>query len=125
MSQNTRILSDGPLHIEREVGDDTLRLRFVGKSILRDPVDLVLPVLLEALEQAEVQNCRLILDFCGITYMNSSSFTPIVKTLEKARVGTAQMTVRYDSGQKWQSVSFTALNIFATPDGRVAIAEGG
>lgn len=114
-------MTDGPLTIERTDESGDLCLRFIGKSILRDPSELLQPILLQVLEEAGTNSQRLILDFRGLTYMNSSTFTPLVKTLEKARLGTATLTVIYNETAKWQTVSFTALTIFNTSDGRVTV----
>lgn len=113
--------SEGPLKIEREDQADRILLSFEGKSILRDPAELLQPLLMQVLEEATESSRRLVLDFRLLTYMNSSTFTPLVKTLEHARIGNAMITVIYDDTAKWQSVSFTALTIFDTADGRVSV----
>lgn len=114
-------VQDGPLTIRREEITDDLILIFEGKSILRDPAEFLQPILIQVLEEADGEGKRLVLDFSGLTYMNSSTYTPLVKTLEKARLGQSRITVLYDAAQKWQSVSFVALTIFATGDGRVSV----
>lgn len=114
-------VQDGPLTIRREEITDDLVLVFEGKSILRDPAEFLQPILIQVLDEADADDKRLVLDFSGLTYMNSSTYTPLVKTLEKARLGKSRITVLYDAAQKWQSVSFVALTIFATGDGRVSV----
>ena len=114
-------VQDGPLTIRREEITDDLVLIFEGKSILRDPAEFLQPILIQVLDEADAESKRLVLDFSGLTYMNSSTYTPLVKTLEKARLGQSRITVLYDAAQKWQSVSFVALTIFATGDGRVSV----
>lgn len=114
-------IQEGPLTIRREEVTKDLVLVFEGKSILRDPAEFLQPILIQVLDEADAEGKRLILDFSSLTYMNSSTYTPLVKTLERARLGNSQITVLYDADQKWQSVSFVALTIFATGDGRVAV----
>jgi hypothetical protein len=63
----------------------------------------------------------MMLDFRGLSYMNSSTLTPIIKILERARVGDGRVTIAYSRSQKWQEVSFSALVIFQTKDGRIEI----
>ena len=109
------------LTINRNETDDELTLRFFGKSILHNPSDFVLPILLDALEVAESHAKRLTMDFRDLTYMNSSTFTPVIKILERARLATNRVTAIYRKGLKWQEVSFTALTIFRTQDGRINI----
>lgn len=113
-------IQEGALTIRREDGD-ALTLVFEGKSILRDPMEFLQPILFRVLDEAIEAGTRLVLDFRPLEYMNSSTYTPLVKTLERARVGSGQLTVLYDEALKWQSVSFSALAIFVTSDGRVAV----
>ncbi|SEO80046.1 hypothetical protein [Aquisalimonas asiatica] len=113
--------SEGALSIQETGTETTLTLRFQGKSIVRSANDALLPVILDTMERAAKQSLRLVLDFRGLTYMNSSSFAPIIKVLEKARMGEDHVTIIYSSEQKWQEVSFSALTIFQTQDGRITI----
>jgi hypothetical protein len=64
---------------------------------------------------------RIILDFQKLDYMNSSTITPIIKILERAKRGKTQVTVLYKKILKWQDLSFSALEIFQTKDKRVEI----
>ena len=114
-------VQEGPLTIRREETSGDLTLVFEGKSILRDPTEFLQPILLQVVEEIDAEGKRLVLDFSDLAYMNSSTFTPLVKTLERARLGRSRMTVLYDADQKWQSVSFSALKIFTTDDARVAV----
>jgi hypothetical protein len=114
-------ITEGPLSISRNDDEETLVLSFTGKSILRDPTELLQPNLFLVLDEVEETGKTLVLDFTELSYMNSSTFTPLVKTLEKARRGTCRVRVLYDESQKWQSVSFAALTIFNTTDGRVQV----
>lgn len=109
------------LTLEKNEADEDVTIRFLGKSILRDPAEFILPILLAALTDASSTRRRLVLDFCELTYMNSSTLTPLIKVLERARLGDDRLTARYRKALKWQAVSFSALTIFQTPDGRVAI----
>ncbi|MFV8833360.1 hypothetical protein [Aquisalimonas sp.] len=114
-------LSEGALSIQESSTATALTLHFQGKSIVRNANDSLLPVVLDAMGQADQQGLRLVLDFRGLSYMNSSSFAPIIKVLEKARMGETPVTIIYSSEQKWQDVSFSALTIFQTQDGRISI----
>jgi hypothetical protein len=53
--------------------------------------------------------------------MNSSTITPIIKILERAKKGKMNVTIQYDKLLKWQDLSFSALKIFQTKDKRVEI----
>lgn len=118
---STERFSEGALSIQEAKTEATLTLLFQGKSIVRNANDTLLPVLLDAMAQADQHGLRLVLDFRGLSYMNSSSFAPIIKVLEKARLGQTPVTTLYSREQKWQEVSFSALTIFQTQDGRITI----
>lgn len=121
MTAKKEILNEGALKIEEHRSETELILALSGKSIIRDPTETLLPIFVAGLGNAEAAGARLVLDFRSMTYMNSSSFAPVIKVLEQARTGTAPVSVIYSSDQQWQELSFAAMAIFKTPDGRVAI----
>ena len=55
------------------------------------------------------------MDFTQFEYMNSSTVTPIVKQLERARKENRKVTITYKKGLKWQDLSFAALKVFNIP----------
>lgn len=121
MAQHER-LKNGPLTVYESEDEGSISYYFRGKSIVRSPTDSLQPFLFEVLDEADRGGRRLVLDFRPLTYMNSSSFTPIIKALERARLRESKVTVLYDPAKKWQAVSFVALLIFETPDGRISVA---
>jgi len=92
-----------------------------GKSIEREPGKFITPLLLRLIKRCSENDKRLILDFRGIAFMNSSTITPIIKILERAKRGSSRIRVIYDSSSKWQELIFSALTIFSTKDGRVEL----
>ncbi|MEX1057714.1 MAG: hypothetical protein WED11_08275, partial [Natronospirillum sp.] len=100
---------------------DAVVLNLSGKSIIRDSMETLLPIFKASLEEAILADKRMILDFRLVSYMNSSSFAPVIKVLEKARIGKAHLAVIYNNNEKWQETSFSAMTIFKTPDGRITI----
>jgi len=112
---------DDRLTITRQRTSEGLTLHFYGRSIVRDPADFLMPLLSKYLDATARHNVRLILDFRRLSYMNSSTFTPLIKILQKARLGDHQVTAIYSKVEKWQEVSFGALTIFGTEDGRIDI----
>lgn len=109
------------LKIEVEENRDSINVNWFGKSIDREPGKFITPILLGVIRKSSAINKRVILDFRELTYMNSSSITPTIKILERARRGRTQITVRYRKSLKWQDLSFSALEIFQTKDQRVEI----
>ncbi len=121
MSAGPRIFAEKALALElSERGGDVV-LAWRGRSEEREPSRFLVPVLQEALEAARAGGRRLVLDFTALDYMNSSTFAPLVKLLELARRTGVAVQVRYSLAVKWQSLSFTALRAFETPDGRISV----
>ncbi len=109
------------LRITSTEGEDEVTVRFHGKSILRDPNEFVMPILLKTMSQAQASKKRVVLDFRDLSYMNSSTVTPVIKILEQARIGDGKITLTYNRSLKWQHISFSALLIFQTNDHRIEI----
>lgn len=94
---------------------------WTGKSIEREPGKFITPLLVRLVKRCSEQNRRLLLDFQSIAYMNSSTITPIIKILERAKRGSSRVTVIYDGSSKWQELIFSALTIFSTDDDQVEL----
>ena len=122
---NVQTYDNNQLHVEVDAAERAVTLRFLGKSMLREPGEFLLPLLLKTLSEAIDGKKRIVLDFRELAYMNSSTLTPVIKILERARVGKGEITLVYRKALKWQDISFSALVIFQTPDGRILIQGEG
>jgi len=100
---------------------DTIDVRWEGKSVDREPSKFISPILVKVLEMASELNKRIIMDFQSMAYMNSSTITPIIKILERAKKGMTKITIFYQKSLKWQELNFSALKIFKTKDNRLEI----
>jgi hypothetical protein len=94
---------------------------WIGKSIDRDPGKFITPILAGVLDRSISGHKEITLDFRGLAYLNSSTITPIIKVLERAKRGNIRVTILYDKALKWQELNFSALEIFNTEDKRVSI----
>ena len=101
--------------------NDAISVTWFGKSIMRNPSGFITPILVDVMGRGSDQGKRIVLDFRNLEYVNSSSITPIIKILERARRGVNQVTVIYEKNLRWQDLSFSALEIFETGDQRVEI----
>ena len=70
---------------------------------------------------ASALNKRITMDFQNLSYMNSSTITPIIKILDRAKKGMNKITITYQKALKWQELNFTALEVFRTEDNRLEI----
>jgi len=109
------------LRIEVQEDNDSIVAYWSGKSVDRNPGEFITPILVVILKKSSDLRKRIILDFQKLDYMNSSTITPVIKILERAKRGKAQVTVLYKKLLKWQDLSFSALKIFQTRDKRVEI----
>jgi hypothetical protein len=115
------VFVNGALKIEVKVNNGTITVNWTGKSIDRKPDKFISPILVDVCKLCSNDDKRIILDFCKLDYMNSSTITPIIKILERAKRGTAKITIHYDGSLKWQDLNFSALEIFRTRDKRIEI----
>jgi hypothetical protein len=117
----TETFTEGPLTLTLTESEKALSLEWLGMSMAREPSTFLLPILTRALELGMQLQKPLIIDFRKLEYLNSSTITPVIRVLEQARRGTAQVKIDYDKNVKWQSLSFTALSLFRTVDSRIEI----
>lgn len=96
-----------------------IHLKFRGKSTEREPGAFLTPVIQDALDEAGAR--KLVLDFTELEYMNSSSVTPIIKLLNEIKNNQRFVRIVYSKARKWQELSFSALMVFQTRDGRIEV----
>lgn len=113
-------LSDEGLTVELSESEREVRLELRGKSAARQPEAFLVPVLQRAMERGGQGARQVVMDFGAMEYMNSSSFTPLVKLLEQASRGGQRVRLEYSQARRWQVLSFTALRAFETRDGRIS-----
>jgi hypothetical protein len=119
--EETKTFTNHSLEIKVIESDDSIKLLWSGKSIDREPSKFITPILLDIIKRSTDVGKRVVLDFCKLAYMNSSTITPIIKVLERAKKGKNKITVNYEKSLRWQEVNFSALKIFETADQRVEI----
>jgi hypothetical protein len=99
----------------------SIDVKWDGKSIDREPSKFISPILVKVLEMASTMNKRITMDFQSLSYMNSSTITPIIKILDRAKKGMTKITILYRKSLKWQELNFSALEVFRTDDNRLEI----
>lgn len=101
------------LKLEVNYGESEILIKWLGESKDREPTKFLSPIF-DAIYTRN-QTKPLIMDFSQFEYMNSSTVTPIVKQLERAKKENRKVTIRYKKGLKWQELSFAALRVFNIP----------
>jgi hypothetical protein len=119
--KKTQVFKNNLLQIEFVENDISVSTKWNGKSVDRKPGIFITPILMKVLNKGNEQKKEIVLDFREIEYMNSSTITPVIKILERAKRGKSKITVLYKKSLKWQELIFSALEIFQTKDERVQI----
>ena len=112
---------EGPLLLRLYETAELVCLEWRGQSMAREPGKFLLPVLSKALDRGLQREKPLVIDFQQLEYLNSSTITPVIRILEHARRGHSRVQIIYNKSLKWQSLSFTALELFKTPDARIDV----
>ena len=115
------LFEDNLLQIEVIENKNSITMVWTRKSTNRKPSEFISPILADTIKKSNATKKRIILDFRKLDYMNSSTITPIIKILERAKRGAIQITLLYNRSLKWQDLSFSALEIFQTKDSKVEI----
>ena len=113
--------SDNFLRINVVEEEEANHVHWYGNSTQKNPNQFIIPILIEVLRKAAWERKKVVLDFRELEYMNSSTLTPIIKALEQAKRASNSVQVIYDKTKRWQDLSFSALRIFETKDGRIQI----
>ncbi|MBI3184754.1 MAG: hypothetical protein HYZ28_21670 [Myxococcales bacterium] len=114
-------LVDKDLVVEIDDQDQVLEVRWRGTSMDREPGRFLMPLFKDMVDRCRGVQKKLVLDLARMDYMNSSTFAPIVKMLDEAVRAGVGVQLLYDSSRRWQVLSFSALKVFETADGRVQI----
>ncbi len=121
MTDAARRWHQGELTLEAHAAAGELRVVWSGRSDEREPARFLAPLLAELIETCRTAQARLRLDFAALEFMNSSTFTPIVKAIAEARRAGVPIALEYAQAKRWQALSFSALRTFETRDGSVAV----
>ncbi|XDD51649.1 hypothetical protein AB3N59_07930 [Leptospira sp. WS92.C1] len=117
---NSQIFTEDQLQLEVVDGED-IEVRWLGKSVQRNPSQFIIPALSDVIKRGVEENKAIVWDFRQLEYMNSSTITPVIKTLEMVKKGSGRVKLIYNKTKKWQDLSFSALRIFETKDGRIQV----
>jgi len=118
---STQRFTEGALTLELKDENGEVQVVWFGKSTAREPGKFILPVLVQAIDLCATQAKPLILDFQNVGYMNSSTITPIIRVLDKAKHAANAVRVIYKKDLRWQELSFSALAVFQTHDHRIEV----
>ncbi len=121
MSAQTNVFAEEQLRLEVTESGEEVTIFWLGKSTQRNPNHFLVPVLSDSLKRGAEHGKAIVWDFRQLEYMNSSTITPVIKSLEAAKKGSAQVRIVYNRAKKWQDLSFSALRIFETKDGRIQV----
>jgi len=99
----------GNLSIDIEWNGDRVLVRWRGESDARDPGATLKPffdALLPLVGQKDVR-----LNFRGLSYMNSSTVSPIMQFIRELSGSARKVVVVYEQALQWQATSFRAMRV--------------
>ncbi len=116
---NDFLYKDDLLELGKSVTENEIEIDWFGKSIEREPGKVLNPIFSNLIMEGRDTGKRILMSFVDLKYMNSSTIMVISKFLEKGKENNSKITIRYNSDRRWQKLSFNALQIFQTNDGRI------
>jgi len=117
----TEIFTSNLLRLEVKENEISFSIKWKGISIEREPTRFIAPILTNIIKKSSDRNKSVVLDFRELSYMNSSTITPVIKILERAKRSKTRIEVYYKKSLKWQDLIFSALEIFQTKDRKVQL----
>ena len=108
---------------------DRIRVLWRGSSKDRNPSIYLNPfferlLLFAKRSEKTTQSKKSIeLDFTRLYYMNSSSITPVVRLLHRARDLGRPVTLFYDRSHHWQETCFSAMDVFESKEPEIRIVS--
>jgi hypothetical protein len=86
-----------------------MSVHMTGRSASREAAKVLAPLLDHVLATARAESLGIALHFEELEYFNSSTIAALVQFIRAASGAGIALDVVYDSGQKWQAMSFDAL----------------
>lgn len=103
---------NGQLEIGVIENDHAVIMEWRGKSTSLYPFEFLNPIF----DRALTKNKNIIMNFCKVDFLTSTTLTPLVKILETVREGNIHIELEYDSRIEWQTLTFSALSFFTECD---------
>lgn len=94
------------------------RLDWTGRSNARDPAKILIPFFDDLLKRAASH--RIEMHFETLEHFNSSTIATLIHLINAAARARVPLTLCFDSGLRWQSLSFDALKRALRPFGTEA-----
>ncbi len=113
--------SNNSLKIVLRTAESGVELVWSGKNTEMDAGKFIAPILQETLEKAANGQKPIRVDFQALEFMNSSTISQLIIMLNNARDNDHRLELIYREASKWQRFSFSALDVFQTPDKRIHI----
>lgn len=110
MNYGDKLLVSERLTIFRSMRKQQYTLFLVGESDFRNPIEILGPALNGLIP--ELQDRKLVMDFRGLTFMNSSSVTPILMFVKAVCMQGIPVHLIYNSKLSWQRTTASSMRVF-------------
>ena len=111
------IIKNNDLTLRIHESEKDITVYWEGRSTERDPSIFLSPIFNGIIEK----NKKIILNFKGFEFMNSSTITPLLKLMDHISNNNGEILILYNKDLRWQEMSFSALEIFKTKNHRINI----
>lgn len=91
------------------------RLDWTGRSNARDPAKVLIPFFDDILKRAASRKVEM--HFEALEHFNSSTIATLIHLINAAARARVPLTIFFDSGMRWQALSFDALKRALRPFG--------
>jgi len=114
-------LKEGKLEIKVSKGPAKTVITWFGQSDAQKPSEFLTPFFTELIKN--FKGGEIEADFTKLSYMNSSSVSPIIQFLKMADTKSIKTTVKYKAGSVWQNATFRALDTMSKAMKNITIAR--
>ncbi len=111
MTTEDVLFSADKLTLRRTLERDQVTISWVGECDFRNPSETLSPTFTNFLNGLEGR--RLVLNFCELSFMNSSSVTPILSFLKGAVAKGVPVQLIYNGKLSWQRTTATSMRTLA------------
>ncbi len=114
-------LKEGSLELKVSADPAKTVVTWLGRSDAQNPAQFLTPYLTGLVKQ--FKGSELVVDFSRLSYMNSSTVSPIIQFLKMADTTKINTLVKYDASSTWQNASFKALKAMSVVMKHVKVGE--
>jgi hypothetical protein len=117
-------LKTGELTVTCEIdkSSNSMIFTWLGQSTDQDPGKILKPYFEEIISEARKTGASIVFDFKQMEYMNSSTIAPVIYMISLLKEPKIQLTIKYQTGLKWQELNFSTFKVLEKSSGILKLA---